>query len=170
MMRPVGVKTRLFRVSVSDGLEKAWSISRPIFSVPPLSGVHESCLVDDSRVGRFVPESAKPRISSESDSAALAPLQCYCQDLSELAGDAATILATEAKFGQQTQASVRTREAGPAMQGTEEPRRFSPGPSRLRDRRPVGCDGTARTLLREVARGWVTEEPTAPSTRAKDTS
>jgi hypothetical protein len=75
MMRPVGVKTRLFRVSESDGLEKAWSISRPIFSVPPLSGAHESCLVDDSRVGRFVPESAKPRISSESDSAALAPLQ-----------------------------------------------------------------------------------------------
>ncbi len=72
-------------ISVSDfyALEKARSISGPIFSELPLSGAHESCLVSDSSVGRFVPESPKPRISSESDSAALAPLQqdfCVLED------------------------------------------------------------------------------------------
>ena len=64
-------------IGVSDfyAARKAWSITGPIFSEPALSGAHESCLVSESGVGRFVPESPKPRISSESDSAALAPLQ-----------------------------------------------------------------------------------------------
>ena len=70
-MHPIPTSTG---VSDFHVLEKAWSISGPIFSDPPLSGAHESCLVSDLGVRRFVPESAKPRISSESDSAALAPL------------------------------------------------------------------------------------------------
>ena len=64
-------------IGVSDFhvLEKAWSISGPIFLDRPLFGAHKSCLLGDLGVGRFVPESPKPRVSSESDSAALATLQ-----------------------------------------------------------------------------------------------
>ena len=52
----------------------AWSISWSIFSGPLLSAPVESCLAGDLHVRRFVPESRKSLVSSESDSAALAPL------------------------------------------------------------------------------------------------
>jgi hypothetical protein len=65
-------------ISDFDALGKGLVYKWTYISEPLPSGPSESCLVSDSDVGRFVPESPKPRISSESDSAALAPLQ---QDL-----------------------------------------------------------------------------------------
>ena len=47
----------------------------PIFFDPYISKPVGSCLVRASAVRHFVPESTFQRISSESDSAALAPLQ-----------------------------------------------------------------------------------------------
>jgi hypothetical protein len=54
---------------------RSWPITGPIFSGPLLSDPVPSCLAGDLRVRRFVPESRNSLVSSESDSAALAPLQ-----------------------------------------------------------------------------------------------
>ncbi len=69
---------RTLHGGAASSIQLTWGqavLSGPIFSDPSLSGAHESCLVSDLGVRRFVPESPKPRVSSESDSAALAPLQ-----------------------------------------------------------------------------------------------
>jgi len=53
---------------------RSWPITGPMFSSPPPSDPVALCLAGDLRVRRFVPESLKPLVSSESDSATLAPL------------------------------------------------------------------------------------------------
>jgi hypothetical protein len=67
---------------VTDGERRPLAYIRPIFSGPPQSLGVESCLVSDFGVRRFAPKSAKPLISSESDSAALAPLQALQSEVS----------------------------------------------------------------------------------------
>ena len=59
----------------SEGVQGIYGpITGPIFSGPSLSALVGSCLAGDLRVRRFVPESRDSLVSSESDSAALAPL------------------------------------------------------------------------------------------------
>jgi hypothetical protein len=121
-----------------------------MFSSPPASLTLAACLVGDLGVQEIVPESFKPLISSESDSAALAPLQ------QEFCPVTSTLVRIQALVADSLrQRSLRERPPG-AQQGLQSARR-----SRAVGVRAATSPGQAATTLAS------TSAPSATTTTDK---